>query len=237
MMKKYFIEIDGKQSEALTLEELKDKNILKTTLVWYEGLEDWTKAGTVIELDFLFVNVPPALKKVASPVLPKTQKFTTITRQPIEERESFLSSKRNRVLLGSFSLVAFVILLISFTDTSKVEAENRLEENTELIEQQQQQLEEQNAKITEQQRLEQERQERERKAATEKRIAELNEQLANVYNNLEAAKRKLNDVSSFQLLRSASTRNEQINAATESVRAWEKKIEKFEDELKDLGVR
>jgi len=235
-MKKYFIEIEGGQSEAFTLDELKDKKLLKTTLVWYEGLEDWTQAGAIAELDFLFVSVPPPLKKVIPPVLPKPQEFTAIP-QPVEERESFLSSRRNKVLLGSFSLVVFVILLISFTDKSKVEAEGQLQENTLLIQQQQQQLEEQNAKIAGQQRLEQERQERERKAAIEKRMGEVNEELTIAYTNLEAAKRKLNDASSFQLLRSASTRNEQVNTATENVRAWEKEIEKLEDELKDLRVK
>ena len=31
-------------------EELKSKDIKKDTLVWYEGLKDWTKAGEIKEL-------------------------------------------------------------------------------------------------------------------------------------------------------------------------------------------
>ena len=227
-MRKYYIEIDGKQSEPMGLEELKESNILKSTLIWYEGLEEWTAAGSIEELDLLFASVLP-LKKAVPPVTPQRQ-----VDNEVQENKSFMYSSRNRWLLGSFSIIAGVIFLISFTDKSQGEAAGQLHENTMLIEQQQQQLEEQNAKIAEQQRLEQQRQERERRETKEKRKGELNNDLTVAYESLEKATRKLNDATAFQLGRSSSQRNQQINQANENVRVWEEEIARVEQELKGL---
>lgn len=49
-MKKYFYS-NGKEKEGpLTLEELKRIELQPTTLIWYEGLDDWTPAGKIVEL-------------------------------------------------------------------------------------------------------------------------------------------------------------------------------------------
>ena len=55
-MKKYFIYQDGKQSDAYSFEELKDSLIEKDTFVWYEGLDNWQRAGEFKEFDDLWIN-------------------------------------------------------------------------------------------------------------------------------------------------------------------------------------
>lgn len=75
-MKKYYYS-DGKQQFGpFSKEELQCKSISKDTLVWYEGLTEWTKAGDVEELVDLFPNTatPPPMpenKTVTPPPMPK----------------------------------------------------------------------------------------------------------------------------------------------------------------------
>jgi hypothetical protein len=55
---KYFIVENNKQSGPFSIYELKDKGITSETLVWAEGMTDWTPAWKVDELRaFLFRNV------------------------------------------------------------------------------------------------------------------------------------------------------------------------------------
>lgn len=70
-MKKYHYTKEGNQFGPISIEELKDEKITKETMVWYEGLDDWVKAGEVEELKSLFKSVPPPLniKKQTPPPL------------------------------------------------------------------------------------------------------------------------------------------------------------------------
>lgn len=56
-MKKYYYSDGLNRLGPFSLEELKQKNITKEHLVWFESMNDWQKAGTIDELKDLF-NVP-----------------------------------------------------------------------------------------------------------------------------------------------------------------------------------
>ncbi|WP_340200516.1 CD225/dispanin family protein [Ascidiimonas sp. W6] len=58
-MKKYFYTDGTDKFGPFTLGELKEKNISRETLIWFEGLGDWKPASGVPELDELFVLSPP----------------------------------------------------------------------------------------------------------------------------------------------------------------------------------
>ena len=58
-MRKYFYTNRVNNFGPFTLEELSEKNIQRDTLVWYEGLTEWKKAGSLPELSSLFRQVPP----------------------------------------------------------------------------------------------------------------------------------------------------------------------------------
>ena len=50
----YFILINNQQQGPYTLDELRSRNITSATLVWKEGMADWTPAWKVAELVSLF---------------------------------------------------------------------------------------------------------------------------------------------------------------------------------------
>lgn len=108
-MKRYFIRIQGKPSAPLTLTELKSSGIKKTTFVWFEGLNDWTEAGKLWELDILFESCLSSQELPDYSPLP----LPSITREP------FLSHTYDRVLLGSLCLIIVMMLLISFAEKSR----------------------------------------------------------------------------------------------------------------------
>jgi len=60
-MKKYFYSYDEKRRGPFTFEQLKDENIDKDTLVWFEGLTDWKPAKEINELEYILQLTPPHL--------------------------------------------------------------------------------------------------------------------------------------------------------------------------------
>lgn len=59
-MKKYFYSHGNEKHGPFSLEEMKTKNIRKETLIWYEGLSDWTPAGDIqVFVDILEITPPP----------------------------------------------------------------------------------------------------------------------------------------------------------------------------------
>lgn len=51
---------DGKERFGpFTVDQLKDRNISESTLVWKDGLPDWVPARNLSDLEGLFVNTPP----------------------------------------------------------------------------------------------------------------------------------------------------------------------------------
>jgi len=63
-MRTYFYSLNGNRIGPLSLEELKDKNINEDTLVWYEGLNDWSKAKDLEELNNFISKTPPPLPEI-----------------------------------------------------------------------------------------------------------------------------------------------------------------------------
>jgi hypothetical protein len=68
-MKKYF-HSDGKEKHGpVSLDQLQQENIGKDTLIWFEGLDDWTPASEVEELRPILELRPPPLIAVESNVV------------------------------------------------------------------------------------------------------------------------------------------------------------------------
>ncbi|MDC8001533.1 GYF domain-containing protein [Aequorivita todarodis] len=63
-MKKYFYSNDNQKNGPYTFEELKNENIKKETLIWYEGLDDWTKAGDLNEMIPILELNPPSFSEI-----------------------------------------------------------------------------------------------------------------------------------------------------------------------------
>ncbi len=71
-MKKYFTHNGKEQKGPFDLTELLSQTITKDTLVWFEGLEYWKKAGELPELSNVIIVAPPQLK-TSPPPLPSLQ--------------------------------------------------------------------------------------------------------------------------------------------------------------------
>ena len=60
-MKKYFYS-DGKVKHGpLSLDEIKQENITKETLIWFEGLDDWKPAKELDDLKSILELQPPPI--------------------------------------------------------------------------------------------------------------------------------------------------------------------------------
>jgi hypothetical protein len=65
-MKNYFYTDGVNNFGPFSLEELKEKNISRETLVWFQELKEWKPAGSVIELSEIFKLAPPPIKNTNS---------------------------------------------------------------------------------------------------------------------------------------------------------------------------
>lgn len=106
MNKKYYLIVDEIQKGPFSVEELKDFDLNKNDLIWFEDLEDWTPLEKIDELSSLIKKVPPPIKSnVVSPP-PINKEVKTI------EKESFVQ-KYKWYVLGSVGLIVLLIIAIS----------------------------------------------------------------------------------------------------------------------------
>ena len=241
-MKQYYINVDNKQIGPLSFDELKENKITRETIVWFEGLQDWQKAGDIEELKLVFKNFPPPINQSNPPPILNFEKSSPLKESGIDAESKILGLKKN-----VFYIVISVVVVLStsfyFTTVEQSSEIKLLEQNrqteihNELLEQQQKEIEEQNIRIAEQELLNKKRVDEENRIAKEKQINELLDQLNISYANLREAKKQLNDASSFRLLRSSSERNNDISSAEENVSIWEHEIEELEKKIKKLNPK
>lgn len=72
MTKQYYYTDGQNQFGPFNIDELKTKEITKETLIWYEGIDSWTKAGEITELAAFFKSIPPPLHTIAKTPPPVT---------------------------------------------------------------------------------------------------------------------------------------------------------------------
>lgn len=60
-MTHFFYADNNQQYGPFTFQELQTKNITPETLVWHEGLTDWTPAGNLTALKDMFTSLPPVI--------------------------------------------------------------------------------------------------------------------------------------------------------------------------------
>ena len=102
MNRYFYIDPAGRQKGMFTPEELRHENVRRETLVWAEGMPQWTRAEEVEELKYLFTGAPapkaPVVEEVPPPPMPKT--WLT---------ESFLGTVLPFICCGSiFSLMGII---------------------------------------------------------------------------------------------------------------------------------
>ncbi len=66
LMRHYYYSDGEQQFGPFSLDELKNKRINKSTLVWTDGLSDWTSAEKIEELKSILISAPPPLPNKSS---------------------------------------------------------------------------------------------------------------------------------------------------------------------------
>lgn len=107
-MKKYYLYNGARQYGPFSFAELKHQYLLRDTPVWYEGLNEWVKAGSVEELQEI---LPPA----APPpfVVSNNSQGNTATPLPSPTTADPLKTRfLNKVLLITGILVLLLLALV-----------------------------------------------------------------------------------------------------------------------------
>tara|TARA_B110000046_G_C12856652_1_gene340005 strand:+ start:173 stop:706 length:534 start_codon:yes stop_codon:yes gene_type:complete len=60
-MKEFFYIKENKKVGPFNFDELKKENIEQDTLIWYQGIKDWTNACEIDDLGELFKYIPPPI--------------------------------------------------------------------------------------------------------------------------------------------------------------------------------
>jgi hypothetical protein len=105
-MKKYHLHNGSEQEGPFTIEELSEKNINRETEIWFEGLDDWKKAGEVEELNELFKIIPPPIKSKVQATPPPIQKEKLQDRNEPAKKTSSWSA----IILKSVFTTALIVL-------------------------------------------------------------------------------------------------------------------------------
>ena len=66
MTQQFYIAVSGQQTGPFSFEEMKTKNIQRDTLIWTEGLDNWTKAEHVALLKDILRATPPPIPNMES---------------------------------------------------------------------------------------------------------------------------------------------------------------------------
>jgi hypothetical protein len=78
-MKKYYYIKDENKLGPFDLEDLKSTDIKRDTLVWFQGIKDWTRATEISELGELFIHHPPPIPNIQTKNYRKLLQILTLT--------------------------------------------------------------------------------------------------------------------------------------------------------------
>ena len=233
-MKKYFLHDGEKNIGPFTFNELKDKKITKETPIWDEGLEDWTTAGEVENLNSIFLLKPPTIpqiKKTPPPIKKVDNK---------EQNQTVFGLKKNLLYPISGIIILIVISLIfNLVQENKKEKINNQNIITERENQQyiiqQQEIEAQKKIIAEKERQEAKRIALVKKQKLNEKKIEIEETIADFSNRLKEEEKNLVKAKAFQLFRTAAERKEDISLAENNIEHWKGEIQKLQEEIRKIN--
>jgi len=108
-MKKYYLHNGEDQEGPFDIEDLKAKNIKSSTPIWFEGIPEWTTAGTVAELIPFFSTItPPPFQKSHSQPLPKTEPLKVST-ETSKKRKSKIGWIIGLFLIGIVTVLVVML--------------------------------------------------------------------------------------------------------------------------------
>lgn len=108
-MNQYYYSEKNQSLGPFTFEELKTKRIKKSTLVWREGLSDWTIAANLDELKEILISEPPPLPK---PSAKPDQPSIVIKRSNPSDSKGDYKKELDATIIGV--IIVIINLLIFF---------------------------------------------------------------------------------------------------------------------------
>lgn len=228
-MRTYYINNGNENGGPFTIDELKNQPLYKTTLVWYQGMDEWKYASEISDLDSFFTVLPPPIKRItAQPTVHKKEKSTTIW--GLKKSYFFLAL--------AFTIVMLFVLVLTIIQNNKraeLDAKNKQTEfSNAQIELQQKEYNEQQIQNEIQKRIASENNTKRRKDSITARLAEIKSLLVEGKYQLSQSKNALADAENFKLLRSESTKDEQLLALQNDIENWRKEIDQLENESNRL---
>lgn len=231
-MKTYYIHNGTENSGPFVLEELKAKKITKTTLVWFEGMDEWKYAGDIDELKSILLVIPPPLKNIPSlPIAEK--KIASQTILGLDKNIFFLAC-------GILALIIGTLIFNTYQENRSTELEqknNQTEFRNQQLELQQKEIDEQKIQLAIQEKIESERLSNEKKDSINNRLLEIKKILVYNKTNLEENKIKLANAKEFKILRSIDERDEDISLIENDINHWQAEIKKLENEMYRLYLK
>ncbi|MFV8375030.1 DUF4339 domain-containing protein [Flavobacterium sp. LB1P71] len=231
-MKTYYIHNGTENSGPFLLEELKSKKITKTTLIWFEGMDEWKYAGDIPELKIILTAVPPPLNKIPS-LRKEEKKVVSQTILGMDKSIFFWAC-------GILALIIGTLIFNTYQDNRSLELEQKnkqTEFQNQQIELQQKQTDEEKIQIAIQEKIDSDRLSKQKKDSVNYRISEIKKILLVNNANLEEDQNKLIDAKDFKLLRTESEREEQINWIENDIIHWQNEIKKLENEADLLYLK
>lgn len=98
-MKKYFYSNGNERHGPVSFNELEQENITNNTLIWFEGLDDWTPADDLTEMKpILELKPPPISIQEAEPE--SENKDEKSTQNPEFESQDYTSSNYKQIMFS-----------------------------------------------------------------------------------------------------------------------------------------
>lgn len=229
-MRTYYINSGSENTGPFTLEELKNLQINKNTLVWYQGMDEWKHAVDLVELASFFTVVTPSKKQSTT---------TTPTKDTTKMEQTFFGLKKSYFFLAlGFLVIMITVLVLNIIQDNKrneLDVKNKQTEfsnaQTEL---EQKESNEQLIQQEIQKRIASENNNKRRKDSITIRLSEIKNFLIEDKNQLTEAKNNLSDLENFQQLQSESTLEEQIRLIQNDIANWKREINQLENEANRL---
>ncbi|NRT14927.1 hypothetical protein HNP99_001271 [Flavobacterium sp. 28A] len=228
-MRTYYINNGKENGGPFTLSELKNQLIDKSTLIWFEGMDEWKYATEIPELQPLIIPISPTIKTETTP---------KITTQEEASKKRF-RIKKSYYYLGLLFLAIFgAVLILNTIQTNKQKELELLNKETQFsnvkIEIQQKESNEDKIQREIQKRIQSQNDAKRKRDSITLRIEEVKTLITQNKATLATINKDLENAKEYKILRSEDSKEEQINILQEKINNSNKTIDKLDNELNRL---
>lgn len=111
--KGFYIADNGEQRGPFCLAELGELRIIKSTLIWKEGYEDWVEAEKIPELNSILKRIPPPIPKTTHPIKEEEKainvNLTIGKKKEIDKIDDLLQNKKRKAKTAKEIKILFKI--------------------------------------------------------------------------------------------------------------------------------